>query len=148
MFRPTTIAALFFALSLSACAIPVALQQNQLSTLSKETTPTQLDEQLGKATVRKQVEFSANDQDYLSRLYLLQVGSRTQMNVMCTPACFAYPTTVPVYNEYLIIQTLPSKALFAWGTPEELSKAADPAVSAIMPLLKQKLKEKTEKKEK
>jgi hypothetical protein len=148
VFRPTTIAPLFFALSLSACAIPVALQPNQLSTLSKETTPTQLDEQLGKATVRKQVEFSANDQDYLSRLYLLQVGSRTQMNVMCTPTCFAYPTTVPVHSEYLIIQTLPSKALFAWGTPEALSKSADPAISSIMPLLKQKLKEKTEKKEK
>lgn len=144
MFRPIRIASFVVASSvLSACAIPVALQPNQIGDLSKNTSATELETKLGKATPNKQVEFSENNTNYLARQYLLQVGSRTEMRIMCTPNCFAYPDTVAVHNPYLVIQTLPTKELFAWGTLEELSKSPDSAISSIMPLLKQKLQEKT-----
>ncbi len=61
--------------------------------------------------------------------------------VVCTPNCMPIATQVPVTADYAVIQALPARSLHAWGTLEELSKDADPAVSGLMPPLKQRLAE-------
>jgi hypothetical protein len=60
---------------------------------------------------------------------------------VCTTFCFPVMYDIPITTQYLLLQRLPSRALYAWGTIEELSKDTDPAVSAMMPALKVRLEE-------
>ena len=59
--------------------------------------------------------------------------------MVCTPLCIPIMITVPVMVEYVVIQRMPGRELLAWGTPEQLSKDADTEVSALMPVVKQRL---------
>lgn len=129
------------ALTLSACATPVPLQRSQISGLSRDATPAEIDRLLKSATIVTQFEFTANHQSYSARHYNLQTGTRSEMTMVCTSMCMVIPTTAPVYSEYVVIQRLPAKSLHAWGTLEELSKDSDPSISSIMPTLKRRIAE-------
>ena len=59
--------------------------------------------------------------------------------MVCTTFCFPVVYDVPVTVSYLVVQRLPSRAMHAWGTVEELSKDPEPGVSSIMPALKARL---------
>lgn len=124
---------------LVGCAGSVPLQRGQIDTITRETRPAELEQILGKATAIAQTEVSAGERRYNARRYQLQTGTRQDMTMVCTPACFPIMITVPVMVEYVVIQRLPGKELLAWGTPEELSKDADVEVSALMPTAKQRL---------
>ena len=93
-----------------------------------------------------QVEFQEGGNAYLARHYHLQTGTRQDMTMVCTPTCVPIFIQVPVTERYVVIQNLPARSVFAWGTLEELSKDADPAVSSLMPGVKQRLTEAEKKK--
>jgi len=128
------------------CASTVPLQRTQVDALSRDAAPTEVERLLGKATAYAQHEVRAGDKAYLARHFLLQTGGRQEMTVVCTPNCLPIMITVPVTSEYVLIQTVPERALLAWGTLEELSKDADPLVSGLMPAIKAKLQASKEQK--
>lgn len=125
----------------TGCASTVPLKRTQVSEISREVSSAELDRILGNATVLSQVEVRANNRDYFVRNYKLQTGIRSETSVICTPICIPVITQVPVTAEYVIIQNLPNRTVFAWGTLEELSKDPDTSVNSIMPVVKQKLVE-------
>jgi hypothetical protein len=132
------LALLLFVL-LTGCASSVPLQRGQIDALSRDTRPSELEQILGQATATSQTEVQSGEQHYSARRYSLQTGSRQDMTMVCTPMCIPIMITVPVMVEYVVIQRLPGRELLAWGTPEELSKDADIEVSALMPMVKQRL---------
>ncbi|HEY1181981.1 MAG TPA: hypothetical protein VGE56_06745 [Rhodocyclaceae bacterium] len=131
---------------LVGCATNVPLQRDQVAAISRETTPTELDRILAKATLVSEFEFDTSKGRFNARNYNLQTGVQSSGTVVCSPACFYVPIYIPVLTQYVVIQRLPSRSLFAWGTLEELSKDPDDAVSSVMPVLKQRLAEEQEKK--
>ncbi|MBI5259074.1 MAG: hypothetical protein HY855_21395 [Burkholderiales bacterium] len=133
--------AAFVSVLLVACAAPVPLQRAQAGALSRDSAPGDVERILGNASVVAQAEFAVDDKPFLARHYRLLTGSRQQMTMVCTPVCIPIFVTVPVTTDYAVIQRLPSKALHAWGTLEELSKDPDAAVSSIMPTVKARLEE-------
>lgn len=125
----------------AGCAISVPLQRAQISAISREATPANLNQILADATVVAQTEFQGNGKSYLARHYLLQTATRQDMSMVCTPTCIPIFITVPVTTQYVVIQRLPERSLHAWGTLEELSKDPDAEVSSLMPIVKQRLEE-------
>lgn len=140
MFRSTAVIAASVVLSLlTGCATTVPLQRGQVDAISRDTRPDAVDQMLGKATPTAEFDFPSDAATLRVRHYLLQTGSRQEMSMVCTPACFPVFYAVPVTAPYLVMQRLPSHELYAWGTLEELSKDPDPAVSSIMPGVKARL---------
>lgn len=137
--------ALIALVALAGCASNVPLQRNQVDAISRETRPAELEEILAKATVTAQTEVQAQEHRYNARLFSLQTGTRQDMTMICTPICIPIMITVPVTSQFVVLQRLPEKELVAWGTPEELSKDADPRVSALMPNVKQQLEQASKK---
>jgi hypothetical protein len=123
-------------IALTACASSVPLQRGQIGALSKDSTPTEVDRALANATMIAQVEFAAGGKSYLARHYNLLTGTRQEMTVICSPVCTPVFYPVQITAEYAVIQRMPSKAMLAWGTLEELSKDSDPEISDLMPQLK------------
>lgn len=134
--RSTIIAVLAM---LVGCATTVPLQRGQIDAINRDATPDAVEQTLGRATPTAQFEFTANDNPFFVRHYLLQTGSRMESQTVCTDTCFPVFYSVPVTAQYLVVQRLPSRAMHAWGTIEELSKDAEPSVSSIMPALKARL---------
>jgi len=132
-------------LFLHGCAETVPLQRGQLAPIERGTPPAQLEQILGKATPVTQFEANIGGQDYFVRSYNLQTGTRMETQMICSPYCFAIPVAVPVMTPYAVIQALPSRDLFAWGTLEELSKDPNPAVSSIMPTVKEQIATRSKK---
>lgn len=141
MIRTTTLAAWLAAAVLAGCAGTVPLQQTQVGDITRESTPAQLEQALGKATVLAEYDFADGDRQFHARHYQLQTGSQQQMTMVCTPTCIPIFITVPVLTDYVVIQHLPGRAVHAWGTLESLSKDPDPQISALMPRVKQRLAE-------
>lgn len=138
MIRTKTLALLAAAV-LAGCAGTVPLQQDQVGAISRESTPSQLDQVLGKATITAEYDITDGDRQFHARHFQLQTGSQQQMTMVCTPTCIPIFITVPVLTDYVVIQHLPGRAVHAWGTLESLSKDPDPQISALMPLVKQRL---------
>lgn len=134
------------AVAITGCAGMVPLQRAQVAAISRDTAPAELDRVLAQATAVAQVEFQEGGKAYMARHYHLQTGSRQEMTMVCTPTCVPIFIQVPVTERYVVIQNLPARSVHAWGTLEELSKDADPAVSSLMPALKQRLTEAEKKK--
>jgi hypothetical protein len=132
------LALLLFVL-LTGCASSIPLQRGQIDTLSRDTRPNELEQILGQATATSQTDVQSGGQQYSARRYNLQTGTRQDMTMVCTPLCIPIMITVPVMVEYVVIQRMPGKELLAWGTPEQLSKDANAEVSALMPVVKQRL---------
>jgi hypothetical protein len=132
--------------AVAGCAGVVPLQRAQVAAISRDTAPPELDRVLANATAVAQVEFQEGGKAYLARHYNLQTGTRQDMTMVCTPTCVPIFIQVPVTERYVVIQNLPARSVFAWGTLEELSKDADPAVSSLMPGVKQRLTEAEKKK--
>lgn len=129
-------------LCLAACATgPVPLHRAQLASLGKSSPAGEVDKAIAQATPLKSFEVQHNSVGYFVRSYNLQTGTDMQMIPVCTPSCIMVMMNVPVFTDYLVIQSLPEKNLFAWGTVEELSKDEDAHVSELMPVLKPKLYE-------
>lgn len=137
--------ALIALVALAGCASNIPLQRTQVDAITRETRPAELEQILAKATVAAQTEVLSQEQRYNARLFRLQTGTRQDMSMVCTPFCIPIMITVPVVAQYVVIQRLPEKELVAWGTPEELSKDADPRVSALMPQVKQQLEQASKK---
>lgn len=130
---------------LTACAQSVPLQRTQIDSLNKDTKSSEVDRVLAGATVVAQSEFVEGEVSFIARHYRLVTGSRQEMTMVCTPNCFPIFITVPVTAEYVVIQRMPARDLHAWGTLEELSKDADPAISSLMPTVKQRYAESKKK---
>lgn len=133
-------------LALFGCATVVPLKRDQVGAITRDAQPSDLDRTLAPATVLAQFEFEANRKSYLARHYNLLTGSRQEMTMVCAPTCFPVFYTVPIASPYVVVQRLPSKAVHAWGTLEELSKDADPEVSGMMPIVKTRFEEELKKK--
>jgi hypothetical protein len=118
------------------CASQVPLQRGQIGALTRNAAPEAVEQILNKATPNAQFQFSSGGNTFAVRHFRLQTGTQQQMTMVCTPTCMPIFYTVPVTTPYLVIQTLPSRALHAWGTIEELSKDPDTNISSIMPELK------------
>lgn len=125
--------------TLIGCASSVPLYRGQIDAITRDSPPATVEQTLGKATPSAQFEFTANGNSYFVRHYALQTGTRQEMTMVCTPTCIPIFIHVPVTAPYLIVQRLPTRAMHAWGTIEELSKDADPSISSIMPALKVQL---------
>ena len=130
---------------LTACAQSIPLQRAQIDSLNKDSQASEIDRVLGGATVTSQTEFTHAGQSYFVRHYSLVTGSRQDMTMVCSPTCFPIFIVVPITAEYVVIQKMPSRKLHAWGTLEELSKDADPAVSSLMPTVKERYAESKKK---
>lgn len=126
-------------LTLIGCANSVPLQRSQIDAITHDSPPATVEQTLGKATPNAQFEFTMNGNPYFVRHYTLQTGTRREMTVVCTPLCIPVPIDLPVTAPYLVVQRLPSRAIHAWGTIEELSKDTEPSISSIMPALKVQL---------
>lgn len=135
--RKSLVVGLLFALV--GCATSVPLQRGQVSAITRDSPPAAVEQTLGKATPTAQFEFTANGNPFFVRQYLLQTGTRQNMTMVCTPHCLPIFYDEPVMAQYLVVQRLPSRAMHAWGTIEELSKDAEPSISSIMPALKVQL---------
>lgn len=135
---------LAFAL-LAGCASRVPLQQAQIAGISRETSSSALEEIVGNATIVAKAEVEVGGLKYLARSYNLQTGTRSEMSMLCTPACVPIFVPVPVLTQFVIVQRLPSLDLHAWGTLEELSKDPDSSISSIMPSVKAQLEEEQKK---
>ncbi|WP_372717584.1 hypothetical protein [Immundisolibacter sp.] len=131
---------------LVACAPSVPLQRAQINSISRDSTPADLDRVLANATIIAQYEFVENEQAYFARHYSLHTGSRQEMSMVCTPTCIPIFVPVSITTDYVVIQRMPSKAIHAWGTLEELSKDPDSEVSSIMPVVKRLLEDARKKK--
>jgi hypothetical protein len=129
---------------LAGCAANVPLSREQIGRISGETSATELDSILGKATVSSEYDFDANGGHYHARHLQLQTGTTSQMTMVCTKTCIPINTVIPVTTDYVVVQQLPTRKLLGWGTLEELSKSADDHVAAIMPKLKQVATERKE----
>ncbi|MCC2676377.1 MAG: hypothetical protein K0R58_3324 [Ramlibacter sp.] len=125
--------------AVAGCAAPVPLQRAQIDAITRDAPPAAVEQALGKATPTAQFEFTASDNPFFVRHYMLQTGRRQEMTMVCTTFCFPVFYEVPVTVSYLLVQRLPSRAMHAWGTIEELSKDPEPSVSSIMPALKARL---------
>lgn len=144
LFRSLLI--LIFVGAIIGCAPSVPLQRAQVAVISREIPPAQLDSVLANATIQAQFEFKFNEVDYIARHYDLLVGTRQDMTMICSPVCIAIPISVPVTTQYVVIQSLPDKHIYAWGTLEELSKDSESDISSIMPVVKQHLAEAQQRK--
>lgn len=126
-------------LALAGCATTVPLQRGQVDALTRESAPAVVEQALGKATPTAAFELTAEGNPHFVRRYLLQTGARQEMTMVCTTFCFPVFFDVPIMMDYVLVQRLPSKAMHAWGSVEELSKDQDAAVSNMMPALKARL---------
>lgn len=138
---------LFLAL-LGCAAQPVALQRNSIDTITQKTSPEELEHILGNATVFSQFEISKAEKNYFVRQLNLQTGVTQDVITVSLPSGGSVPVVVdvPITTQYIVIQHLPGKEMFAWGPVEELSKDSNPEVSSCMPLIKQKIVELSKKK--
>lgn len=125
--------------TLVGCSTSVPLQRSQVDALSRDALPVVVEQTLGRATPTAQFEFTANNNPFFVRHYLLQTGRRQESTMVCSTFCFPVVYDVPVTAPYLVVQRLPSREMHAWGTVEELSKDIDPDVSSMMPALKAQL---------
>ncbi len=125
---------LFF--TLIGCASSVPLYRGQIDTITTNSSPDTVEKTLGVATPSAQFVLTVNDNSYFVRHYALQTGTRQDMTMVCTPVCIPIFINVPITAPYLIVQRLPTRAMHAWGTIEELSKDTEPSISSIMPTLK------------
>jgi len=137
---------LSFVMVLVGCATAVPLQRDQIASISRDTSPTELESILAKGTPLHQFEFQANSLNYFARDYSLQTGTRPDIIFMCSPTCLAIPVSTPIFSDYVVIQSLPSKTVAAWGTIEELSKDSDVNISGLMPVVKERLADLQKKK--
>lgn len=135
-----TLLALWVAV-LAGCASKPPLQRAQISALTRESSPQEVDRILSSAAELSRVEVTHSGRNYLVRSYNLQTGTRQEMSMVCTPTCIPIFVPVPVMTSYVVIQQLPSQSTFAWGTLEELSKDSDDTISSLMPVVKQRLAE-------
>lgn len=135
--RSSTITGLV--LTLVGCANSTPLHRNQVDALTRDSSPVTVEQTLGKATASAQFEFTVNDNLYFVRHYALQTGTHQETTTVCTTICVPIIIDVPVTAPYLVVQRLPSRAMHAWGTIEELSKDPEPSISSIMPTLKLQL---------
>jgi hypothetical protein len=131
------VVALIAALILSSCARTIPLQRAQVAQISNETEISNLESMLGRATEVRRFEFAAQGKSFLAREYQLHIGSRSETTMICTPTCFVTTFPVPIFQEYVLVQEIGARRLFAWGNIEELSKSPDGRVSNIMPALKE-----------
>lgn len=122
---------------LAGCAANVPLSREQVGRISAETSASELDAVLGKATVSSEYDFDAGGRTYHARHLLLQTGTTTQMIMVCSKTCIPVNTPVAVTTDYVVVQEQPSRKLLGWGTVEELSKSPDERVASVMPKLKQ-----------
>ncbi len=136
------------AVVLVGCASTVPLQRGQIDSINRDSSPSAVNEALGRATSKAEFELTANGESFAIRHYLLQTGMRQEMTMVCTNFCMPIFYSVPVTADYVVVQRLPSRAMHAWGTIEELSKDQDSTVSSIMPALKSKLEAVTAEKNK
>ena len=130
---------------LAGCAARVPLQQAQIAGISRDTSSPALEKILGNATITARTEVDAGGTRYLARSYNLQTGTRSEMTMICTPACMPIFVPVPVLTQYVVVQRLPAMSMHAWGTLEALSKDPDTSISAIMPTVKARLEEEQRK---
>lgn len=130
---------------MAGCSTPVHLQQAQIGGLGRDSAPAEVDRVLGNATLVARSEFTADGQGFLARQYRLQTGTNQEMTMVCSPACIPIFVQVPITADYFIIQRMPSLAMHAWGTPEQLSKDPNEAISSIMPTVKARLNEARQK---
>lgn len=122
---------------LAGCAAKVPLTREQIGRISAETSASELDAVLGKATVSSEYDFEVSGRTYHARHLLLKTGTTAQMIMVCTPTCIPVYSPVPVTTQYVVVQAQPSRKLLGWGTIEELSKSPDESIASIMPTLKQ-----------
>lgn len=135
-------------LTLVACAPAVPLQRADTANLSKGASASEVTRSVGKSTVVISHEFDANGKRYLANHYNLQTGTRTEMGMICSPTCIAYPIYIPILVPYVTIYEGEPKLLMAWGTLEELSRSPDESVSSIMSPLKASFEAEVAKKKK
>jgi len=147
MLIRTIIIPLFLAL-IGCAAQPIALQRNTIDTITKQTSPVELEQILGSATIHAQFELSSNEKNYFIRQYNLQTGVTQDVITVSLPSGGSIPVIVdvPVTTQYAVIQLLPAKEVFAWGSLEELSKDQNSEVSSLMPAVKQRIEEFSKKK--
>jgi hypothetical protein len=131
---------------ISACASSVPLQRAQVGAITRGSDPADVDRTLAGSTPLASYELNVNGKSYLARHFNLLTGTRQEMTMICTPTCIASPITVPITAQYVVLQNLPARSMHAWGTLEELSKDADPEVSAMMPTVKKRFEEEMKKK--
>lgn len=117
---------------LSACSSTVPLQIQQAQQLQLQSSGPALEATLGKSTPTKQAEVQVDAQTYLYREYQLFVRHQSTLMTVCTPNCMLVPTTVPVYEPFVVVQKLPERTLFARGTVADLNKSNDTTVKRIM----------------
>jgi hypothetical protein len=128
---------LAIAVILGGCAAQVPLTREQIGHISSDASPADLDALLGQATVSSEYDFQAGGKTYHARHLRLKTGERSEMTMVCGKTCIPINTVIPVTDEYVVVQELPSRKLLGWGTIEELSKNPDERITSIMPALKQ-----------
>jgi len=131
---------------LAGCATSVPLNRDQIGRIGPETSPTELNTIVGRATPSAEYDFASRDQQYHARYYNLRTGTSQTTSVVCTPTCIPILIDVPVFEQYVLVQEQPSLKLVGWGTVEELSKNPDEKVSSLMPDLKKAHDQFTKKK--
>lgn len=80
--------------------------------------------------------FDYEGTNYIAEHYSLQIGSKQSGTMICSPTCIWIPITVPVLSPFVLIFSAGDNSVFAPGTIEELSKAENPLISNLMPVLK------------
>jgi hypothetical protein len=134
------------AILLAGCAANVPLSREQIGRISGDTSPSELSNILGKATVSVEYDFDSQARRYHARHLSLQTGTTQSMTMVCTPTCIPIMITNPVLVQYVLVQEQPSLKLLGWGTIEELSKSSDERIASLMPDLKKTHEELTRKK--
>ena len=128
---------LVLATLLAGCAGPPPLGRSQLSAVLRGDTLTAVRQNVKPESVDLEYRFSANDRDYLAQHYQVETGVTTTMVMVCTPGCFSFPVTAPVFTPYVIVyEAGPPERVLSYGTIEELNKNPDDSVSSVMPSLK------------
>jgi len=82
--------------TLVGCATTVPLQRGQIDAIRSDSAPATVEQALGRATPTAQFEFAANGNVFFVRQYLLQIGSRQELTLLCTPICTPVFYSVPV----------------------------------------------------
>ncbi len=116
----------------SACSSTVPLQIQQAQQLHLQSSGPTLEATLGKSTPTKKADVQVDGQTYLYREYKLFVRNQSTLMTVCTPNCMLVPTTVPVYEPFVVVQKLPERTLFARGTLADLNKSNDTTLKRIM----------------
>jgi hypothetical protein len=144
--RKTLLPIALAAAMLAGCATNIPLSREQVGRISGETSPAELSNIVGKATVSVEYDFDSQARRYHARHMSLQTGTTQSMTMVCTPTCIPIMVTNPVLVQYVLIQEQPSLKLLGWGTIEELSKSPDQRIASLMPDLKKTHEELTRKK--